>query len=411
MKYFILILKLALDAIFHNKARAFLTMLGIIIGVSSVIAVMSIGGGAQSLITNSIKQVGTDILRVLPGASDEQGPPASAFGITITTLTEEDAQELENIPFVRGVVAYITGNGEISYQNRSFVRDFTGVTDKYQFVENHNVDQGRFFHEQEAASNAKVAVIGQDIKEDLFPLSNAVGQRIKINKLTFKVIGVLEKKESSLFQNYDQQILIPLSTAQKLLLGVKHVSLVSIKIDSEDKVEVTKERVRQKLRERHDIEEPENEDFSVRAPASAIDTFNQITGALTFFLAAIAAVSLLVGGVSITNIMYMTVKERTREIGLRKAIGAKPMQIRNQFILEAIVITTIGGVLGIIAGLIISFLVSVGVNFLGYNWDFIITADSVFLSFTVSVFIGVLFGYLPAKKASQLKPIDALRYE
>ncbi|MBU1151759.1 ABC transporter permease [Patescibacteria group bacterium] len=411
MEQYYLVIKLALKGLLSNKIRAFLTMLGIIIGVGSVISIMSIGAGAESLITSSIKEIGTDVLSVLPGKSDEKGPPASAFGIVITTLTYDDAQEIAKVPGVRLVTSYVSGTGDLVAGSRSISGNFRGVTANYTEMENHNLEEGRFFTEQEERSTAKVAVLGYGIKKDLFPLSNPVGERVKINNVSFRIIGVLEEKGSSMVSNPDTQILVPLSTAQKVLLGIKHLNYVRLKAESEEQVEEVKARVQGLLTYRHDIKNPEDEDFSVRSLSQALETFEGVTAGLRFFLAAIAAISLIVGGIGITNIMLMTVKERTREIGLRKAIGAKPFHIKNQFIIEALVLTTSGGILGIIGGTAFSFLVALIVRWLDYNWEFSVPLSGILLSFFISMFIGVTFGIYPAKKAAALNPIDSLRYE
>ncbi|MBD3331199.1 FtsX-like permease family protein [Candidatus Peregrinibacteria bacterium] len=411
MKKYLLIIKLALIGIFTNKVRAFLTMLGIIIGVSSVIAIISIGEGAQSLITGSIKSFGTDTLTVLPGASDESGPPASAFGIVITTLTNDDAKEIEKLPHVLTVTSYISGNGEIVYGSRSVLGNFTGVTADYETTENHDVIEGRFFTKQEERAANRVAVLGSEMKEELFPLTNPLGQKVRINDQTFTVIGVLESKGSQLARNFDNQVIVPLSAAQKILLGFQHVSLIRIKVDTEESVEVTKKRIEDLLIYRHEIKDRDDKDFSVRAVSQALDTFNSITLALSFFLAAIAAISLIVGGIGITNIMLMVVKERTREIGLRKALGAKPFHIKNQFLLEALVLTVIGGILGILAGVGLSVIAYFVINYMGYDWEFVVPLYSIVVSIGISGAIGIIFGTYPANKAAELNPIVAIRYE
>jgi len=411
LSYEYLVVKLAINGLMTNKFRSFLTMLGIIIGVSSVISIISIGEGAKGLITNTIKQMGTDVIAVLPGASDDKGPPASVYGIVITTLNIEDAKAIERIPHVTDVAGYTRGSTEISYKTRSLNGTMTGVSYNFLQVENRSVYQGRFFTQNEESGNEKVAVIGAELKKELFPLTDPINEKIKIKDELFKVIGVLESKGSSLAQNYDNQVFIPLELSQKIILGTSHLSMIRIRLDDEKNVDITLEQIKKILRNRHNIKVPGNEDFSVRSLSKALDTFNQISLAIKFFLACIAAISLLVGGIGITNIMLMTVKERTREIGLRKAIGAKPLHIRNQFLLESTVLTILGGLIGTILGIIFSYFVSVIVGFFGYDWSFHVPVYSIFLSILVSMFIGLSFGSLPAIKASRLNPIDALRYE
>ncbi len=414
MKNTSLVLRLAFAGIFENRIRAFLTMLGIIIGVAAVIAIMSIGAGAQSLITGSIQKMGTNLVGVLPGASNDSGPPAAAQGIIITTLTYDDAKALENLPHIDGISAYANGNGEIVAGRETVNGTFSGVTAAYPIVENHEVEFGRFYTDSEERTSKRVAVLGAEMKDELFPnipTQNVIGEKVKIKDAKFTIIGVLEKKGSSLASNPDNQVFVPLSTAQKILLGQQHLGLIRIQVDEERYVPIAMKSIEDTLRYRHKIDNPEDDDFSVRSLSQALETLTSVTDALKFFLASIAAISLIVGGIGITNIMLMTVKERTREIGLKKAIGAKPSQIQNQFILEALIITGIGGTLGIILGASLSYLIAVVAWNLEYTWEFHVSFFSVALSFFVALFVGVVFGMYPARKAAKLNPIDALRYE
>jgi putative ABC transport system permease protein len=411
MKNTLLIIRLALSGILENKGRTFLTMLGIIIGVASVISIMSIGAGAQSLITNSIKQIGTNLIAVLPGNQNDNGPPASALGIFITTLTADDARKIAEIPNIVGISAFITGSADISHLSRSYTGTFRGNTWQYPMVENNTLLLGRFFTEQEDRTASKVVVLGYDAKEELFPFTNPLGKKVKIKNENFSVIGVLEKKGGSLGGTSDNQVFVPLNTAQKILLGVHYVAAIRVKVDREENISVVEERMERLLRYRHNIKADEENDFGIRSLGQALDTFTTITNALSFFLASIAAVSLIVGGIGISNVMLMTVKERTREIGLKKAIGAKPSQIQKQFLLEAMTLTGIGGIIGIILGIFFSFLVAFGAQYMEYKWDFVVSPLSIVSSVLVSLLIGIVFGMYPAKKAAQLNPIDALRYE
>ncbi len=408
---FPLSLRLAFAGIFENRIRAFLTMLGIIIGIGSVVAIMAIGAGAKSLITGSIEKMGTNLIGVMPGAASDSGPPVSVMGITITTLTYDDAMVIKSLPNVLGISAYANGSGEITAGKQSTDGTFSGVTAQYPFVENHNIEKGRFFTENEERTSKKIAVLGVDMKEKLFPYTNPIGQDIKIKNINFTVIGILEKKGSSIVSNPDNQVLVPLNTAQKLLLGQKHLGLIRIKVDGEEKVPVTMEQIKRTLRYRHEITSPEDDDFTVRSLDQAVDMLGGIMEGLQFFLASIAAISLIVGGIGITNIMLMTVKERTREIGLKKAIGATPVQIKNQFLLETLILTGIGGLIGIIFGSLISWIIAFGAQKMGYTWNFYISPISIIISIGVAFFVGISFGMYPARKASKLNPIDALRYE
>jgi len=386
-------------------------MLGIIIGVSSVIAIMSIGAGAESLITGSIKKLGTNTLMVMPGAADDSGPPASAFGIIIKTLTTNDADAIEKIPNVEYVTSFVQGNGEVVYGAKSEKKDYSGVSKNFMDVENHTLKSGRFFNAEEDKLNAKVTVLGSSVATDFFSISDPIGKKIRINNVSFRVIGVLNSKGAMFVQNPDDQIYIPLNTAKNILLNQNYLSAIRLKITDEKYIQSTMEMIRKAIRSNHDIQNSTNNDFLVRSVAQALDVFNTISLAIKFFLICIAAISLIVGGIGITNIMLMTVKERTREIGLRKALGAKTFHINRQFILESIVLTSVGGTLGIIFGVSFSFLVSLAVNAIGYEWEFSVSIIAISISFFISMLVGLVFGIYPARKAASLNPIEALRYE
>ena len=408
-------IKQSITALLSNKTRSFLTMLGIIIGVGAVILIVSVGAGAQSLILNQVETFGSDLVGVLPGKTEE-GLPATAYGIVITTLTYEDALALNkktNVPNIVDVVAYYRGAQPIKYGSNSYDTSVNGVTASYTNVEGGAVETGRFFNSDEERNLSKVIVLGSTVKKELFGDSNAVGQKVKIKKQAFEVIGVMEEKGTVALQDYDDQVLIPLKTMQKLIAGVNHVSMIRAKVDNEENVEQALEDLTITLRERHDITDPtgDDDDFTVRSAAQAMDMITTITNALKFFLAAMAAMSLIVGGIGIMNIMLVTVAERTREIGLRKAVGANNKNILSQFLMEAVVVTLLGGIVGIIGGAILSYIVAIVVKSLGYDWDFVITASSLLIATLVSSIVGIIFGLYPARKASKLEPVEALRHE
>ncbi len=406
--------KIALKALLINKSRSALTMLGIIIGISAVIIVMSVGAGAQSLILNQIKSVGSNLITVFPGGSEEEGPPVSVMGIVITTLTYEDVEAIKkesNAPHVVDAAAYVQGVATVSWHNRSVDTNFTGTTASYPEVEDTKVARGFFFSEQEEQSLSRVAVLGSQVAENLFAGVDPIGENIKIKKENFRIIGVMEKRGVSGFQNRDDQIYIPLYTAQKILLGINHISLVRAKVDDVFNLDQSIYNIEQTLRERHNITDPSQDDFTVRSAQEAIEAFTNVTNALKFFLAAIAAVSLVVGGIGIMNIMLVSVTERTREIGLRKALGAKRKDILAQFLTESVILTLVGGVAGIIFGGFVAALVAFVARYLGYQWDLVVSFSSVIMAVGVSMFVGIVFGFYPAKRAAELSPIDALRYE
>ena len=405
-------LKLSGSVIRANKVRSFLTGLGIIIGIASVIIIMSVGAGAQGLIINQISSLGSNLIGILPGASNDDGPPASAFGIVVTSLKYEDVIAIrKTVPNITAVSSYNTGVGTMAYQNRKYDSNFYGVTHSYLEVESAEVLWGRFLTEEEERGSARVVVLGYTVWEELFQGDDPIGKKMKIKKEFFTVIGVMKERGVSGFQNQDDLVLIPVSTAQKIMLGIKHVSFIRARVNSEENIDQAIDDVKLLLRDRHDIAFGADDDFSARSTKEAIDVLTKVTNALKFFLVAIAAISLIVGGVGVMNIMLAAVNERTREIGLRKAVGARRIHIIWQFIAETVAITLLGGAIGIIIGALISGLVAFVARYLGYDWDLVVTAGSIFTGFGVSAVIGLIFGIHPANRAAKLDPIDALRYE
>ncbi len=397
-----------------RKLRSFLTMLGMIIGIASVIIIVSIGASAQGLILNQVQSLGSNLIGILPGASDENGPPASALGVTVTTLTFDDVRALgepAQVPYGDAVAAYVKGSNTITWRNRSVDTTITGTTASYLEVESTETASGRFFDELEERGIARVVVLGSAVAEDLFEGQNPVGEVVKIKRESFTVIGVMEERGSAFFQNQDTQVFIPLLTAQKLLLGINHVGFARVKVSDGQYLDQSIEDIKATLRERHDIADPSQDDFSVRSIAQAVDALTGVTNALKFFLAAIAAIALVVGGIGIMNIMLVSVNERIREIGLRKAVGAKRGNIILQFLIETVFISLMGGLIGVLIGAGISGVVALVANSLGYAWQFIVTLDSILIAGGVSIGIGLVFGIYPALKAAKLDPIEALRYE
>jgi putative ABC transport system permease protein len=408
--------KTSTRALLANKGRSFLTMLGIIIGVAAVIIIMAVGAGAQSLILNQIKSLGTNIIGILPGASEEGGPPSTVMGIVITTLTYEDGLALNNknnVPNIVDLVAYYKSISSVSWGSNSYDTNLSGATVGYLDVEGGEVGEGRFFTKEEETNLSKVAVLGSTVKKELFGDSDPIGQKIKIKKHNLEVIGVMKEKGTVAFQNNDDQVFIPIKTMQKLIAGVNHISMMRLKVDTQENTDRAMSDIKTILRERHDITDQSgaNDDFTVRSSAQAMDMITTVTDALKFFLVAIAAMSLLVGGIGIMNIMLVSVTERTREIGLRKAVGANNKNIMIQFLMEAATITLSGGTIGIIIGSLISILIAVIANLLGYDWSLSISISSIILALFVSVSVGLVFGLYPARKASKLQPVEALRHE
>lgn len=409
-------IKISFKNLMAAKFRSFLTMLGIIIGVASVIIIFAVGQSAQELILDQIRGVGSNLIGVLPGASDEKGPPASAMGIVVTTLKYDDLLELKkpkNVTGVEAAAGYLMGTATLKSNDEETGVSFTGTTADYLEVESTEVEKGRFISEDEEINLSRVAVLGASLSKDIFGEVEPLGKKIKIKDYDFTVIGVLEERTSAGFgvSSQDETVFVPLFTAQKLLLGINHLGYIRLKVDSEENIAIAKADVANVLRNQHDIDDPEDDDFSVRDWASAIEIISTVTDAMRYFLLAVGTISLIVGGVGVMNVMLIAVNQRINEVGLRKAVGAKNSDVMIQFLIESATISFVGGVWGIIFGIAVSYLASVIINSLGYDWKFIISPISILVAVSVSVFIGIFFGLYPARKASKISPMEALRYE
>lgn len=407
-------IKISYKNIMAAKWRSFLTILGIIIGTASVIIVMAIGGSAQALILSEVQSVGSNLIGILPGASEEKGPPAAVLGVVVTTLKYEDLQALlqkKNVPNALSGAGYVTGSATVKREENNFSTSFQGVSSDLPNVEKVTLRFGRFFTHEEETNLARVAVLGYNRAEDLFPNVDPVGKSITLKDVNFTVVGVMEKKGSSAFSSPDDLIYVPLLTGQKLLIGINYLNFIRLKIDNEGNIDRAVADVKATMREQHKIKDPADDDFTVRDTAQALSTLTNITNVLKYFLASIAAISLLVGGVGIMNIMLIAVNQRIREIGLRKAVGAKNRDIITQFLIESVTITVAGGIAGIVTGILIAYLAAVVIKGLGYTWQFIITLQSIILATSVTVIVGLVFGMYPARKAAKTSPMEALRYE
>lgn len=418
---FIATIKLVFRTLLARKGRSFLTILGIVIGVAGVIVIMALGEGAQVLVVGQVTKLGSNLLSVQPGKSDEQGPPSQIFGIVVTTLTKEDADSIRDpsrVPNALAVAAAVQSSVSVSWQNQELDTYFTGTEYTYPQVTPIDFEAGRFFDQREGEGNDNVVVLGSYVAEQLFGQSGTdpIGQVIKVRVgdsigVPLRVVGVIAERGSAFFQNMDDQIFMPLEIGQKQLLGIRHLQAINVKVDKAENVNATRDEIRALLMERHRIKKDVDADFTVRSIADAANILTTITDALRIFLTSMAAIALVVGGIGILNIMMVTVAERTREIGLRKAVGASNSAVRNQFLLEAGTLTFLGGIVGILLGSIVAYLVSLLMIALGYDWAFYISPNSVLLAVGVSVLTGVVFGLYPAFKASKLNPIEALRYE
>jgi putative ABC transport system permease protein len=396
-------------ALASNKARSGLTILGIIIGIGSVIAMIAIGQGASGSIQANIQAIGSNLVMVMPGFQRGGGAgPVSAGRGSAQTLTQADADIiLKEVSLAKAVAPEISRRYQITAKGKNTNTQVVGTVAAYAQVRNVIIDTGSFISDQNVRSLSKVAVLGPTTRDDLFGIdSNPIGQTLRINRVDFKVVGVTESKGSTGFTNQDDMIFVPLSTAQRFLAGDNYVTTISIQAEDPNVMVAIGQQISALLMERHHISNPQLADFQILNQQDLVQTASAVTNTLTILLSSIAGISLLVGGIGIMNMMLTTVTERTREIGLRKAIGAKSRDIRLQFLAEAVMLTFLGGFIGILLGWSIALLVT---QFTG-----IATAVSLFsvvLAFGVSATIGIVFGYYPARRASSLNPIEALRYE
>jgi putative ABC transport system permease protein len=397
------LLKEAFRSITANKLRSGLTILGIVIGITAVIAMISIGEGAKKQLAQSIENLGSNQLNVLPGFIQPGRGIVSAGRGTAQSLKMRDVDVIKKIEGVKAVSPEISRRFQvISSSGKNTNVLVIGVTPEYLLVRNSKVEKGYFFKENDLN---RFAVLGPTVAEDLFGEEDPIGKTIRINKVNFKVIGVLEAKGSIGFINADEVVLIPLLVMQKILTGSEYLSLIAVQAESSELVDKVKDDITNALLKEHKVS-PENQDFSVIAAQQFLNTFNALINTMTIFLASIAAISLVVGGIGIMNMMLTSVTERTKEIGLRKAIGAKKKEILMQFLIESFILTLIGGIFGIILGSLISIGVSKFANITSE-----VSLYSIFLSLTFSSLVGIIFGYWPAKRAAELDPIVALRYE
>ena len=401
--------RIALRALRVNKMRSALTMLGIIIGVGAVIAMLAVGTGASRQIAEQISSMGSNLLIVMPG-SVTSGGLRMGFG-SQSTLTFDDAEAIaRECPAVLEVAPSLGGAAQVVYGNLNWSTNVQGTTQGILVVRDWAIAAGRPLTDEDVRSSGKVALLGQTVVENLFGGINPLDQVIRIKKIPFKVVGVLDQKGQSVMgQDQDDVIYVPVTTAQKKLFGTTFPGMVrniTVKARSMEDLDVAEKQVKELLRQRHRISARQDEDFSIRNLTQMMQVTEQSTKVMTLLLGAIASVSLLVGGIGIMNIMLVSVTERTREIGIRMAIGAKTWDIRLQFIMEAIILSLIGGFIGIIVGLSSSEVIS-----LVAGWRTIVSVPAALVAFAFSGMVGIFFGFYPAYKASLLNPIDALRYE
>ncbi|HZP38227.1 MAG TPA: ABC transporter permease [Methylomirabilota bacterium] len=403
--------RIAIRALRVNKMRSALTMLGIVIGVGAVITMVAVGAGAQARVAEQIQSLGSNVIIIWPSSVNMGGVRLGAGAQA--TLSEDDAWAIQReIPLVDVAAPYVRGNVQVVYANLNWATAVLGVTPEYFPARDWDVIEGRLLTQEEVDAAAKVALIGQTVARNLFGDDDPLGQVIRIKKVPFTVIGVLDRKGQTTWgQDQDDQILIPLSTAKTKVIGGNQakgraVGSVSIKIREASLMKAAEEEIRALLRQRHKLQPSQDDDFNVRNLSEVLESQEASSRVLTLLLAAIASVSLLVGGIGIMNIMLVSVTERTREIGLRMAVGARGRDILAQFLVEAVTLSLIGGGIGIGAGLLGSYAIAYFAE-----WRTVLQVESILVAFGFAAGVGIFFGFYPARKAAGLNPIDALRYE
>jgi len=401
------LMRIAIRALKRNKTRTFLTMLGILIGVASVIAMLAIGQGSKASIQTQLSSMGTNMIFVMPGSMFRGGVQMGPSNMQSLKITDMEAIE-KNCPDVTMVSPEVRTSGQSIYSNKNWPTTIYGVTPEYLDIRKITIETGRGFSEREVKNSAKVCLIGKTVKDNLFEKDqDPVGSVIRFKNIPFKIIGVLaEKGQSGFGQDQDDLIVAPYTTVQKRILAITWLNAIYASAASEELGSKAQIEIEQTLREQHKIKPGDEDDFTVRSQTELVNTFSSVSNVLTALLGAIAGISLLVGGIGIMNIMFVSVTERTREIGLRMSVGARSKDIMMQFLVESVLISIIGGIIGIIFGMGVSALIS---SIMG--WPVMVMPQSVILSFAVCTFIGVFFGWYPARKAAELDPIEAIRYE
>lgn len=404
----------AIRGLTTHKSRALLTILGIVIGITSITLVMAIGAGAQDLIVGQIQGLGTKNIYIIPG---QESGLRSGGNVLVDSLREKDYQDMrnkDNVPDAEKIVPLVFGSILTEYESETFNGTIIGSTeDIFGVYDVQAVDiDGSFFTQEDVALKTKSAVIGSRMAKELFGSSSSLGQKIKIRDDKFRVIGVIPPKGQQAFVNLDETMLVPYTTAQDYVLGIRYFQRILVEAKTEDSIPLVKKDIELLLRDNHNISDPNKDDFFVQTQEDLIGTISTITDILTILLTSVAAISLLVGGIGIMNIMLVSVTERTREIGLRKSIGATNKNILQQFLSEAVLLTVSGGVVGIILGTILSIVATWAIGkFANLNFSFVFPLEGALLGILVSMAIGFIFGVFPARAAAKKSPMEALRYE
>jgi putative ABC transport system permease protein len=409
-------IKISFITLRTNKMRSALTMLGIVIGVASVIIMMSLGNAAQNLIVGQIASMGSNNIYIEPGSPAGSMSQQMIDQLGKINLKNADAEAIARDPNVERVSVMIYGNGIATYLGEDKKLTFMGVDAEAMDISDLSISSGRGINEEDVKSMSRVVVLGYKLSRDLFGDDDPIGKTIRIKKLNLRVVGILEERGGQIFQTFDDYAYIPVTTTQKLLMGVDYINAILVKAKSEKLIDAVVDNARLILREQHGIYNPEGDlskdDFKVMSQVETANMLTQITGILTAFLSSIAAIALVVGGIGIMNIMLVSVTERTREIGLRKAVGARNKDIMRQFLIESVTLTLLGGIIGFVFGTLFSLVSTFALSkLLNTSWGFVIPFGAVVLAFGVATVIGLVFGIYPAKKAAKLNPIEALRHE
>jgi len=396
--------RIAMRALASNPLRSLLTMLGVIIGVGAVVAMIAIGQGARQAVTQQVQALGSNLLTVFASVAQLGGV---ARGDAVRTLTLEDAEAVrKEVPGVTGISAEFSRAAQVVFRGENTTTTVSGVTPEFQVVRNFRPARGEFFTEEDMRTRAKVAVIGRTVATRILGEADPIGQRFKIRGVTFTIVGVMEEKGATSFSDRDDVVFVPLSTAQRRLFGVQHIRTMHVQMRSPEEMTEAQAVLTELLRTRHRLSPTQDNDFTIRSQADILQAFTGVSQTMTVLLGGIAAVSLIVGGIGIMNIMLVSVTERTREIGIRKAVGARRRDILLQFLVESVALSVTGGVIGVGVGIIGSKLIN---QFAG--WATLLSVQAILLAFSFAVAVGVFFGLYPARRAAMLDPIVALRHE
>ncbi|TRZ64000.1 MAG: FtsX-like permease family protein [Spirochaetia bacterium] len=405
--------KTAIIGLRTHKSRSALTILGIVIGITAIMLVLSLGEGAQNLILSQIQSIGPKVITAVPGKQPKG--PTDIFSMFADSLKQKDLDALSqksNVPHAEKIMPIVFGSESLAYGNDTYRATIFGATEIFAGLYDIYPDKGRNFNEDDVKSYSNSVIIGSKIESELFGGEEALGKKVKIKGINFRVVGILPQKGQFSFLNFDEVAIVPYTTAQQYIFGRKYFDRFVVEADTEANVPATVEDVKITLRNSHNITDPGKDDFFIETQAQAMETVGTITNVLTMFLAAVAAISLLVGGVGIMNIMLVSVTERTREIGLRKAIGATEKNVLFQFLLESVILTALGGLIGIILGTSLSAAIALVLSkVLVLDWGFVFPLSGALMGLGVAALTGLVFGLYPARQASKKSPIEALRYE